>query len=461
MIEEFEYKGIWWLPNKPKEQISGVFKFTPNEGAILDLIGSFKDTEPKIILGISSDGKKITLYKCFKTQSNLSILGFSTSSFYANMAFVGIHFQKTEDIKFKGLSVHYMYLDEWFNISGFVDIQYSSDEKEIVIKYELLKPIQAVINDYKIFLDIRVTPPTLSIVQKEASIKQMVYIRVESSEEKPFDEYLNIIYLIQNFLSLGITEPVYPLIVEGKTEMNKKIIKINKETINYYYPPVKVYGALDIPKVPKTLYPFDMLFTFRDISDKFEFFLKNWLEKADLLEPVYNLYFETLYSPRINLKHKFLSLLQAIESYHRRTMNNFEQPEKQHKKKIEEILNAVPHKHKDWLKDKLAYSNEPTLRKRLKDILKKFADVSNKFISDKKSFVEKVVTTRNYLTHYDETLKKQSAEGEELYHFTQNIKILLEICLLEELGFTSDNIKNLISNKYRRYFRTMIVKKQK
>jgi len=453
MIEKFEYKGIWWLPHKPKERISGIFKFAPNEGVVLELIGSFEDItsigetlDLEIILGTSSSGKNITLYKCFETKS-LSVPGFSTSSFYANMAFVGAHFQKTEDIKFKGLSVHYMYLDEWSGISGFVNTQYSSNEKEIVIKYELPKPIQVVINDYKIFLDIKVTPSPLSIVQKEASIKQSVYIRVESSEEKSFDEYLNIIYLIQNFLSLGITEPVYPLIIEGKTEMNKETIKINKETINYY-PPVKVYGASDIPIVPKTLYPPNMLFTFRDISDKFEFFLKNWFEKADLLEPVYNLYFETLYSPRINLKHRFLNLLQAIESYHRRTINNFEQQEKQHEKKIEEILNAVPHKHKDWLKDKLAYSNEPTLRKRLKDILKKFADVLNKFILNKNSFVEKVVTTRNYLTHYDKTLKKQSAEGEELYHLTQKIKILLEICLLKELGFTSDNIKNLISNKY-------------
>jgi len=42
MIEKFEYKGIWWLPDKPKERISGTLKFTPDEGAILDLIGSFK-----------------------------------------------------------------------------------------------------------------------------------------------------------------------------------------------------------------------------------------------------------------------------------------------------------------------------------------------------------------------------------------------------------------------------------
>ncbi len=438
MIEEFEYEGIWWLPHNPKERISGTFKFTPNEGAVLKLIGSFKDItskmlKPEIILGISSDGEKITLYNCSETESNLSFPGLLTSSFYAHMAFVGAHFQKTEDIKFKSLSVHYMYLDEWFNVFGF-DI-HSPDEKEMVIRYKLPEPIQAAIDDYKILLEVKATE-SISIVQREASIKERSYITIEPSQEKTFDEYLNIMYHIENFLSLGVTEPVYPLIIEGKTEMNKAVRV--------------VYRVSDIPKVPKTLHPFAMLFTFEDISDRFEVFLRNWFEKADLLEPVYNLYFGTLYNPRMYLEHRFLSMVQAIESYHRRTMKNFELPEEQHKKRIEEILNAVPHEHKDWLKNKLDYSNEPSLRRRLKEILKKFADVLNDFIPDDKNFfVHKVVTTRNYLTHYDKTLKEQSAEGEELYNITQKLKILLEICLLKELGFTSDKIKSLISRNRR------------
>jgi len=68
MIEGFEYKGIWWLPDKPEEQVSGTLRFTLDEGTISTLIGPFKDTkdmnktlEPETILGVSSDGKNITL----------------------------------------------------------------------------------------------------------------------------------------------------------------------------------------------------------------------------------------------------------------------------------------------------------------------------------------------------------------------------------------------------------------
>jgi hypothetical protein len=265
MIEEFQYKGMWWLPHEPEEQIPGTFKFTPIEGAVLELIGSFKMFEPEIILGISSDGEKITLYKCFVTNSILRYPGLPTSSFYVNIAFVGAHFQKTEDIKFKSLSIHYLYLDEWFNVSRF-DIQ-QFDEKEIVIRYKPPKPIQVAIDDYKILLKVKVIPAeTHSIMQKEASIKKMTYITIEPSEKKSFDEYLNIMHYIQNFLSLGVTKPVYPLIIEGKTEMDKEMINDT----------VKVYHRVSyVPtKIPRTLIPQDMLFTFEDISDRFEFFFE-------------------------------------------------------------------------------------------------------------------------------------------------------------------------------------------
>lgn len=64
---------------------------------------------------------------------------------------------------------------------------------------------------------------------------------------------------------------------------------------------------------------------------------------------------------------------------------------------------------------------------------------------DKKSFINKVVNTRNYLTHYDQGLKNQAAGDEELVHIIQKLKLLMEICLLSELGFSLDEIKSLLS----------------
>ncbi len=476
MIEEFEYKGTWWLPDKPGKQIPGTLRFTPSEGAILDLIGDFRDIkkdtieigkmlQPEIILGASSDGRAITLYKC---QEELGIASggvlclLLTHSFYADVVFVGAHFQKPEDIKFRSLSTHYSYLDEWVNISGF-DIQHN--KQEVVVKYKILEPIRVTINDnYKLLIDFEATYTALSIAQKEVSIKQKTYIKVEASEEKAFEECRRIMHYIGNFLSLGVMEPVYPLAIIGTTEVNKE--RVEDKT---YYPPVEIYYMLlDVPKVPKKLLPFDMLFTFKDVSDRFEYFLKNWFGKVELLEPVYSLYFGTLYNPGMYLEHRFLSLIRAMESFHQRVYGGEYLSDENYKEVYNALVNAIPDNaipdlvkkdFKESLENKLKYGNEFSLRRRLREILDKCLEIVN-IIENKNAFINKVVDTRNYQIHHDKELKKRAASGEDLYHLTQKLKILLEICLLTESGFSSEEIKGLFSRN-RRYQRELRIRMKK
>lgn len=453
MNEEFEYKGNWWLPDKPEKRVSGTLTFTPNKGANLDLMGSFKDTEnmnitlkPEIILGVSSDGKYITLYKCFETNSTPNFLGVQTSSrFLANLVFEGVHFQTSEDISFKSISVHYLYLDEWVNISGF-DIK-SPAEKEVIIKYKPPEPFQAKISDeLKILINFPPPWPLFVHVQKEVTIKQNTEVKIETSEEKPYEDYRKIMSHIQNFLTLGITKPVYPLTITGLTEVN-----VENEA---YYLPVKIfYQLLDIPKEYKTLTSNDMLFTFKDISDRFEPLLKNWFEKKDFLEPVFNLYFGTLHNPRMYLEDLFLSLIQAIESFHRRVYGGKYLPDEKYDKVYEVLVNGIPEDVESELKDRLMeylkYGNEFSLRKRLKEIFDKYKEILDKFIENKKDFIEKVVNTRNYFTHYGKELKEYATSGKDLYHLTQKLRMCLETCLLAEIGFTSEEIKALISRNIR------------
>lgn len=461
MGEEFEYNGIWWLPDKPEKQVSGILRFTPDEGANLDLIGSFKDTEnmnitlkPEIILGVSSDGENITLHKCLETRSTIGLQGFQTSSrFSAKLVFVGVHFQTSEDINFKSISVHYLYLDEWVNISGF-DIE-SAGKKEVIIKYKLPEPFQAEISSgFKISINFRAAQRSFSFVPKEVTIKQNTEIKIETSEEKLFEDFREIMYHIQNFLTLGTTKPVYPLTITGLTEVNKKIIEDK-----VYYPTVKIFYQLsDIPKRHKIFFPNDMLFTFKDISDRFELLLKNWFEKKDFLEPVCNLYFGTFYNPRMYIEDQFLSLIQSIESFHRCTFEGKYLPDEDYKEVYDTLLKAIPEgvgsELKDRLMEYLKYGNEFSLRKRLKEIFEEYKEILDKFIENKKDFIEKVVNTRNYFTHHGMELKEHAASGEDLYHLTQKLRMCLEICLLTEIGFSSEEIKVLISknNRYKQYF---------
>jgi hypothetical protein len=455
MIEEFEYKGVWWLPDKPNEKVSGTLRFIPNEGAILDLIGSFRIIEKikkmlnhEIILGVSSNGKNITLYKCFEKNVSFNFPGFRTSSFYANIVFIGAHFQKPEEIKFKGMSVRYLHLDEWVNISGF---EKKLPSKEfIIIKYKFLEPIQAKIYNWlKISINFKVTWSLGSLLEKGTTIKQQTEIQIVTSEDMSYEDYRKIIYHIQNFLSLGTSASVYPLAIVGFTEVNKEIIRNLTR-----YPSVEVfYNFSGFPKKHNTLFPFEMLFTFKDIYNRFDYFLRNWFEKMNLLEPVFDLYFETLYNTNMYLENRFLNLIQALESYHQRTFGGKYLSDKDYEVVYNSIIKAIPKNVKKDLKDRLTeylkYGNEFSLRKRLKDIFDKYQEIISKYIKDKNNFIEKVVNTRNYYTHYNKKLKEHAAKEEDLHDITKKLKMCLEICLLTELGFSLQEIKKLFSRNNR------------
>ena len=71
MLDELECSGRWFLPQCPQERIDGVLKFSPTPGAKLKVRGSFAPEEEVgvtggrfgIILGVTDNGKYITLYE--------------------------------------------------------------------------------------------------------------------------------------------------------------------------------------------------------------------------------------------------------------------------------------------------------------------------------------------------------------------------------------------------------------
>jgi hypothetical protein len=459
-MEEFEYNGIWWLPENPDNKISGTLKFHPVEGANLELIGSFKELkdlkaflQPNIILGITSNGKIITLYKCFESRSHMNIPGFLSSSFIARVVFLGHHFEKEEDIIFDSLSLNYSHLEEWARITGF-QVKLETDSKNHLTKHEVTynfpQKVEAKLDNFNISFDYDFTLGGDSI--KEVNLKQIMFIKIEPHKPIHFNEYQrNMCYHISNFLCLAIGRAVYPLIIKGKTEACKTKLSDGKVAYNDI---LILYKMEHLPDLSKKIRPFDMLFSFGDILDNFEKCLRNWFAKSEVLQPVYDLYFGTLYNPSMYLQHEFLSLIQAIESYHRRVDEGKYVSVDDYKQIYETLITTIPQEldtdFRESLKQKLKYLNEFSLRRRLKEILEKCGDVVNLLIHDNKRFIEDAVNTRNFLTHYDKNLDSKAKSGPELYTLVQKMKFILELCFLVELEMPLETLKALISRN-RRY----------
>lgn len=453
-----EIKGFWWLPENPNLRLPGTLTFSPYKGFSLEVQGSFEEISemnkfltPDIILGFSRQGKNITLYKCFETSYKGHFPGILESIFSVNVGFIGVHFKQLSEIKFKKVSVKYNCLDEWLNISGF-DITPKPEEKSVQIKYKLPRPIEIDLrNGLKIILEIRAKLPSISIVQKEACIKQESVLTFEFPENIRFEDVHKYIYIFQNLLSLLTSEVVYPIKIFGNSEKVVKSIQDKK-----LYEPIEIIYQLSsslFNKGKRPIHPFDMLCPYVSIQNKAEAIFNNWLEKVEILEPVFNLYFGTIYSGEMYLEFQFLSLVMALEVYHRRMIKNEDISSAEHEERIKQILSNTPDKYRDWLREKLKYSNEPNLRKRIKEIYNKLKNIGyvNDLIPKKKDFVDNVVNTRNYFVHYDRSLKDKSLKGTELYWLIQKLKVLVEICLLKEICFFDTEIDNIFqqNRKYK------------
>ena len=473
MFEEFEERGEWWLPNNPEKKVFGTIKFNPNTGAVLDLISSFIDIKSErqparytLILGRVSTGKIISLYQCsyFHSSLNISISsGFGTCQFYIYKIFIGFHFQEESDIKFKSLIVHYSYLNEWSQM-GLPNIELSQEEFSIKYKRrELIEPV-VIKHDWQVFMELYADYDWDKL---DININKQVNMVIESDEEKSLQEYEKVMRHIQNFLSLCITKPVYPLFIRGL----KMGDAFSSRTGLMEYRPIPVnilYQVSSIPIVTNNLMPYDMLLTFSKISSKFEYYLGNWFRKIELLEPIYELYFGTIYNSYMYPQQEFLNLMQSVEAYHRKNpiMKQYEISQQEQSERVEKIINNTPEEYKTWLKKKLIphekvyLSNQLDLRKRLEAIIDRcsealgeFIEPSNLFKSKKKrdSFINKIVKMRNYLTHLDDhddaSLKQQATDDNLLRYWSQKIKIIIEICFLYELGFSPEEIKDIFMQR--------------
>jgi hypothetical protein len=111
------------------------------------------------------------------------------------------------------------------------------------------------------------------------------------------------------------------------------------------------------------------------------------------------------------------------------------------------IISFAPIEHMTWLLTKLKYSNEVYLQKRLKEILSFHADIAEIYIGNngqQRKFINKVVTNRHYLTHFDKDKEAERANGEELSILIEKLNLIIKSCLLEEIGMGQSEIKTIL-----------------
>ena len=417
--EEFKRLGDFWLPSAPDRKIPGTLSIS--EGGIIELevAGLFNDEieallrdrlEPieRIVGDIEKEGL-VTLDDCYYKPGTIRVIGGPSKSFiHVGRVFMGVEYNEGEPTAFNTLTFSVEGIDEWVGISGFEFVS-QFEEHTATISYQLPMDVSLNLdNGMQLLITFGWTPPRLPIIT-EARISQKTNFKLVSKDARELSDFISVVHKITTFLCFSIDQTVildsmkatsddlYQDIGEGKTRTMP---------INIYYPS-RPYST-DEPKI----WQHDMLFGFGKIQNDAEEKINKWIKAYEQIDPAFDLYFSAKRGEQQYLDEKFLTLIRGLEAYHKR--------------KFDGRLN-IP------------------LKQRIKGIIEPFKDIIGDE-SKRDSLIDKIVKTRNDLTHSNLDLNPQTAKSKILWYLCLKMELLFQLHFLHLIGFNREEIDSIVAN---------------
>lgn len=459
LSKSFSLGGYWWLPDKPDKKIYGTLQYQPEAAPELTLEGSFKEFTPVasdylsnvVIRGMTPNGIACTLVGAYQKSNRMHMPGITTSEFFCNRLFVGKEFIMPDVATFESAIVEFSDMTSWLLRNPFKRQMPEEEGGERVWGITFTVPKLISYSVKSIQASIKFESSVASTGENQSRILSHTdYVRFRPNTKQNLDWYLDAIFNFRILLSFLIGEPIDLISIKLCTK--KRMIRELGEKYHRNY----VDFCIPHYKSAKTrkLHPPDILIPYPFIKKKFEQYLNDWYKKVDEIKTTCQLLFGVLVQKGIPIDFQFLALIQAFESYHRSKKDDKYLPDSSYVPIQKMIINAIPNNvssdHRAALKSKIKYGNEYSLRKRFNLILNSIHDsFRQKIIINDVNFVNRVVSTRNYLVHRDESDKKNVMNSREMLKASDSLKVLLMVLMLNELGLDFSTLEKAVLANWR------------
>ena len=434
MNERQEYKGYWWFPSEPDQNIAGTLTYIPNERITLSLIGpigtpvelfdSFHDREEPIIHGMTSNAQKVTLANCNSSIKMNFSCGFPIIYFQCQYAIIGKHLDSIGQKCFFRAFVHIPVLSYWAptkaleNMINFKDksiekitVSFTTGEKTID-KVKINTNTTISINNGVDYNGEHLSP----------QIKQYSYLEIVKRKNTSMWNFCSIIMMFEQFLSLAVLDTVqcskiflFDRSIYQKYAGNKKL----------YHPIQLIYIQDELANTDKKCKNWDFLFDYTSISGHFAEIIQKWYTDKSVLSPIRTHLIDSIAHKKVFSSIDFLVIIQALEGFWWRFKDQ------EYRQKTNQKKNT-------------------SLKTIIEQIRQDFSDVSRvKKIEIK---IEEVVDSRHYYSHFmNKSQKPNTLDGIELYKLTGKLRILLICCVLSFIGMDHQQIDQLLNKSNNRY----------
>lgn len=414
MLDKIEHKGFFFLPDNPDQTLNGTLRFTQNDGVELDLFGQFdkfenpSSKETTIVLGITANGKEVTLLNCYQKSGSMSFPGFPQSKILAIYLFIGRHFNSLDDIKFDSCSVEFEGINGWLNISGFDMPNYNREKKEFLIKYNTPANIDFVLfENWEAQFSFDFYGPSEFFIPTEVHLSQRPTLKLLPKQTSKFKDFQNVITSFTSFLTVNYFS--YPLI--KAVTFSVKIEKGEGYSNKFKYVEFYQRTAIDIEKYERHNNKTDYLIQYSEYQTQFQHVVHDWFVLYKQIEVSINILTECFIERSKTTELHFISLTQALENLHRRCFVS---------KKMDFLdrLNAIV----DYLPKK----------------------IKNALLGNEVDFTKRIRDNRNYYTHYSDNYKLNAVSLGELFVMSEKLKIILLTSVLQKISFTEEDVEKMI-----------------
>jgi hypothetical protein len=440
-----EIHGLFWLPGNEETKVSGKCLCAEDGSIELEILGTFSGkpieqddgTIPRI-LGVSSKGKFLTLDDCFYRKRNFNFPGLAVAQIHVNRMYVGAHFSADEEVAFDSIAFHSSALDEWIRYSP-INVELRVGENAgVSLDYSPPPSPKWMLKDGDIKFKFAWSAPSPGQF-REAKITQRTFIEWSFPRLKGVDEATSYIFRLSDLASFACDQAIPIDSITGyRKDLTEEWGEKTKMTPIDIYMDLKRSQEVDHTRLSR---PF-VLFDFKAISERFPEAVQTWFDSYEKFNSAFNLYFATRTPRQLYLENRYLMLAQAVETLHRKMSTDIAYDEVEYAELSAAVMDGVPSKFHGWVEARLKYGNELSLRQRLKKLFAGHEEIFGGK-SKVKSLISAVVNTRNYLTHYDESLKDVAASGSEMYKLCLALELLLQIHFCQMVGFSNEDVHQI------------------
>lgn len=173
--------------------------------------------------------------------------------------------------------------------------------------------------------------------------------------------------------------------------------------------------------------------------------IQRWFEVYDDIKVPSQLAISVLVSENLWLNVEFLSLMQALEGFHRSQLDGLYMPSEDYQAVKSALVEAIPSNlsknHKDSLRSRIRYGNEISLAKRLNDLADILSSPIRQLIFGGNDTVPREwIDTRNYYTHWDEQSCQNVLDGQGMLDANVRIRHFLRALYLDLAGIPQSAI---------------------